>query len=141
MVFEHTEEFEFEKKVGSFLINKKCPNRLGMFYLKSCITRVFANAILIGNLNGALYVEVAREFNTEVANVERCIRNICMLWWNDSKCAGLFPGNINRPSNKDLIVVVMDAVKKWKSGTENIRTLRNFEEDEHHISVYEQALG
>jgi len=132
-----SKEAELDRRLSSFLVEKKCPTTLGYYYLKSCIVKTCLNPSVTACMNKLLYEKISTEHDTDVANVERCIRNVINIWWKTLKNDILFT---KKPTNKECIITLAEYINSRQDDKpkDNDKT---FHDDERYISIYEQLFG
>jgi len=89
-----------EKLVGQFLLSYNFPSKInGYQYVKDCIAHAINNQGFI--CNKVLFGHVAKKYNTDSSNIERCIRTFITKSWEDLASTGLFS---KRPSCREFIL-------------------------------------
>lgn len=99
---------EVTARVSCYFNKAGCPKHYtGYCYLKTALSYIAEAA---GNniaMTKAVYHHVAEQYNTDIANVERCLRTLVHKWWEQCHCGGLFSV---RPTNKQLLMCVSEHV-------------------------------
>lgn len=95
--------------VCCFFRSIQCPNHfMGYNYLKSALVNIIELERVVSNVTKTVYIFVAEQYNTDVANVERCLRTLVNKWWEQCRCGGLFE---TRPTNKQLLIGIAEQLR------------------------------
>ncbi|MCL2755723.1 MAG: sporulation initiation factor Spo0A C-terminal domain-containing protein [Firmicutes bacterium] len=120
-------------EILSFLLEKKCPTTKGFHYLKSCIAQVKEDPTVITALNKGLYEDVGREHNAEPEAVERCLRTLINLWWQQDELKEYF---VERPSARQLILTMTEKFTS-RPPTQS----QQYSNHDEYVSIYEKLFG
>lgn len=110
---------ELDQMVEYELLRLDIPRKLdGFRYLTRAIARTIQEPDYIDRITKRLYPEVARSFNTNKTNVERCMRNAIKKCW-DSKAGGREMLDqmaeshlIKHPTNSEFIALVAGYIRR-----------------------------
>ena len=92
--------------MGRFFLTFGFPLHLnGYHYAKEGIAYVIQNKCI--DCNKILFAYIAEEYDTEMMNVERCIRTFIDKYWIMLKDAGLFS---IRPSSREFILTCAEYI-------------------------------
>jgi len=88
------------KEVQRFLMEYEFPTKVnGYNYLKESLVYVMTNDI--NPSNKIMFSELATKFNTDIDNIERCLRTIIDKMWGVLATVGLFS---DRPTTREFIM-------------------------------------
>lgn len=118
MITEKVTEAQLERYVSKFMLELGVPAHLrGYYYLREAIVRTAEDMELVGSVTKLLYPCIAKHNRTNVARVERAIRNAIEVSWERgnpalfeelfgySKAAGAL-----RPTNSEYIARIADKI-------------------------------
>jgi hypothetical protein len=78
-------------KVLCFVFERQCPTKYaGYVYLCDGLCEMIENDLQVGFLK-SVYGCIAEKHKTGTRNIERCLRTLISVWWQQNKCGGLFP--------------------------------------------------
>ncbi|MCL2570172.1 MAG: sporulation initiation factor Spo0A C-terminal domain-containing protein [Firmicutes bacterium] len=97
--------------VSRFLLEYNCPKMRGYYYLKSCIATACIQPASVNHLNKILYDQVACKSDTDIYNVEKCIRDLIGAWWQEGDLKEFFS---KKPSNRECIITLSEFIKVGK---------------------------
>ena len=99
------------KKVGEFLFDFDFPTRVnGYQYLKEGMINILESDIMPSNK--ILFCDLAKRFNTDVDNIDRCLRTLVDKMWATFAKMGWFT---ERPTNREFIIKCAEFVSSRNS--------------------------
>jgi len=97
---------------------------------------------MMASMTKLLYEQVANEFETDAGNVEKCLRVLINLWWeNGLDDSGMFS---KKPTNKECIIRLAEAVMVGFDGSmprQSERCSCQIDTDDGCVSIYEKLFG
>ena len=123
---EMPEKVELTKRITGILQEIGVPAHIkGYQYLRDAIQRAVENGKTINTVTKALYLAVAREYQTTSSRVERTIRHAIEVAWSRGNVETLesyFGYTVNRnkgkPTNSEFIAVIADKLRLEGYGSE-----------------------
>lgn len=100
---------DIHRAVGKFVWKLGCPNKYdGYRYLLDGICIALQKGSEVLCLRKSIYEELAEKYKTDTRNIERCIRHLICMWWEENKCGNMFS---KRPTNSKLICHLVEYIR------------------------------
>ena len=88
----------------------------GFDFLQVGLTSGLRDERKLESLSKGLYPDIATSFETDLLNVEKCIRKTLKRWWDENQIGGLFD---QFPSNKKCIHTLVSHIKSSDRPTDS----------------------
>ena len=100
---------EMQMAIGQLIWKLGCPSKYdGFRYLQDAIRIALESGDSMMCLRKFVFEELSTKYNTDVHNVERCIRHLIEKWWADCQCGYLFK---KKPTNSELICFLVEYIR------------------------------